>query len=112
MPPIPLKHHASSTWSGGPGSRIPIQGPATEALEYALLYEDDGFILRSNVFHYDLCAAFDDAILWKSIQLFHPPISRIYHKIPIEYNDSCMNEIWKARAAVLLFQKIRGTPER
>jgi hypothetical protein len=70
MPPIPPKHHASSTWSGG---RIPIQGPATEALEYALLYEDDGFILRRNGFHYDLCAAFDDAILWKSIQLFHPP---------------------------------------
>jgi hypothetical protein len=92
MPPIPPKHHASSTWSGG---RIQIQGPATEALEYALLYEDDGFVLRSNGFHYDLCAAFDDAILLKSIQLFHPPISshdsRIYHKIPIEYNDSCMN---------------------
>jgi hypothetical protein len=94
MPPIPQKHPASSTWSGG---RIQIQGPATEALEYALLYEDDGFVLRSNGFHYDLCAAFDDAILLKSIQLLHPPIfshdSKIYHKIPIEYNDSYMNVI-------------------
>jgi hypothetical protein len=93
MPPIPPKHRASSKWIGGPGGRITIQGPATEALEYALLYEDDGFILGSDVFHYDLCTAFDDAILLKSIQLFHPPISRIYHKIPIEYNDSCMNVI-------------------
>jgi hypothetical protein len=90
MPPNPQKHHASSAWSCG---RM-IQGPATEALEYALLY-DDGFILRSNVFYYDRCAAFDDTILLKCIQIFHPPISshdsRIYHTIPIEYNDSCMS---------------------
>jgi hypothetical protein len=25
--------------------------------------------------------------------LFHPPISRIYHTIPIEYNDSYMNVV-------------------
>jgi hypothetical protein len=110
MPPNPSqKHQASSTWSGG---RIQIQGPATEALEYALLYDDDGFIQRiTNGFHYDLCAAFDDTILLKSIQRLYPPRdtrhpynnvcmsldtisshdSRIYHTIPIEYNDSCMS---------------------
>jgi hypothetical protein len=58
---------------------------------------------------------FDDTILWKSIQLVHPPIRILQEFLSEKYRSNIMTAAgtsWKARTIVLLFQKFNWIPER